>query len=221
MRSDFFIQLPIGQFESLKALENFRKMKSSAGRGGVRVKRLWTVLNILFWLVIGGLFFVWVHRELEFREELQERPLPEGLHPIVGEKSNQLIDKAEEIGISIIITDSFRSVESQDVLYEKGRTYEGDIVTYARGGESYHNYGLAIDFVLKNSDGTISYDLQRDSNGNGEADWFEVIRIGKNLGFLSGADWPGFKDYPHLEYTFDLSISDLQNGWRPEDKLEK
>jgi peptidoglycan L-alanyl-D-glutamate endopeptidase CwlK len=185
------------------------------------LKRLWTWLNITLWLVIGGLFFVWVHNELEFREERQDRPLPEGLHPIVGEKSNELLDKAEEIGIPIMISDGFRSVESQDVLYDKGRSMEGNIVTYARGGESFHNYGLAIDFVLENEDGSISYDLQRDLNGNGEADWFEVVRIGKDLGFLSGADWPGFKDYPHLEYTFGLSISDLQNGWRPEDKINE
>ena len=196
-------------------------MDNSVWKGGVRVKRLWTVLNIVLWLVIGGLFFVWVHNELEFREERLARPLPEGLHPIVGEKSNQLIEQSEAIGIPILISDGYRSIESQDVLYEKGRSLEGDIVTYARGGESYHNYGLAIDFVLQNSDGSISYDLERDLNGNGEADWFEVIRIGKNLGFSSGADWPGFKDYPHLEYTFDLSISDLKNGWRPEDKLDK
>ena len=203
----------------MKESKKFRKMENSVKKGGVRLKRLWTWINITLWLVIGGLFFVWVHNELEFREELKERPLPEGLHPIVGEKSNQLLDKAEEIGIPIMISDGFRSVESQDVLYDKGRSMEGSIVTYARGGESFHNYGLAIDFVLKNKDGTISYDMQRDLNGNGEADWFEVAQIGKELGFEWGGDWSGFKDYPHLEYTFDLSIRDLQNGWRPEDKI--
>ncbi|QBP42788.1 M15 family metallopeptidase [Paenisporosarcina antarctica] len=185
------------------------------------MKRFWVGLNIAFWLVIGGLIFVWVHNELESKEERQERPLPEGLHPIVEEKSNQLLERVEKIGIPIIISDSFRSIESQDVLYDKGRSIEGSIVTYARGGQSYHNYGLAIDFVLLNSDGTISYDLQRDLNGNDEPDWFEVVRIAKDLGFLSGAEWPGFKDYPHLEYTFGLSIRDLQNGWRPEDKMDE
>jgi peptidoglycan L-alanyl-D-glutamate endopeptidase CwlK len=183
------------------------------------LKRLWTWLNITLWLVIGGLFFVWVHNELEFRAELKERSLPEGLHPIVTEKSKQLLDQAEELGIPIMISDGFRSVESQDVLYDKGRSMEGSIVTYARGGESFHNYGLAIDFALQNSDGTISYDMQRDSNSNGEADWLEVARLGKELGFDWGGDWPGFKDYPHLEYTFGLSIRELQNGWRPEDKI--
>lgn len=189
-------------------------------KGRVCVKRLWTTLKIALWLVIGGLFFIWVHQELEFREERQARPLPKGLHPIVGEKSNQLLKRAEEIGIPILITDGFRSAESQDVLYEKGRSIEGHVVTYAKGGQSYHNYGLAIDFVLKNKDGTISYDLQQNINGNEEADWYEVVRIAKELGFQWGGDWPSFKDYPHLEYTFDLSIRELQNGWRPEDKIE-
>lgn len=178
------------------------------------------VLHITFWLVIGGLFFIWVQNEVEVKEQRLSRPLPQGLHPIVEGKSTALIKKAQEIGIPILISEGFRSVESQDVLYEKGRTIEGNIVTHARGGESYHNYGLAIDFVLQNSDGSISYDLYRDLNENGEADWFEVIRIGKELGFSSGADWQGFKDYPHLEYTFDLSIRELKDGWRPEDKME-
>ncbi len=189
-------------------------------KGGVRLKRVWMGLHITFWLVIGGLFFIWIQNEVEVKEQRLSRSLPQGLHPIVEEKSNELIRKAEEIGIPILISEGFRSGESQDVLYEKGRTIEGNIVTHARGGESYHNYGLAIDFVLLNSDGSISYDIYRDLNENGEADWFEVIRIGKELGFSSGADWSGFKDYPHLEYTFDLSIRDLKEGWRPEDKME-
>jgi len=204
----------------LKGNSILRMMGNSEMEGGVRLKRVWITLNIAFWLVIGGLFFVWGQNELEFREERMSRPLPEGLHPIVGEKSNQLIANAQEIGIPILISEGFRSVESQDVLYEKGRTIEGSIVTHARGGESYHNYGLAIDFVLLEEDGSISYDLERDLNGNGEADWFEVARLGKEIGFKWGGDWKGFKDYPHLEYNFGLSIQELQNGWRPEDKKE-
>jgi len=158
---------------------------------------------------------------MENKEIREARPLPSGLHPIVEEKSNQLVEKTKAKGISILITDGFRSVESQNEIYERGRSKEGAIVSYARGGESYHNYGLAIDFALLNEHGGISYDLQRDGNNNGEADWFEVARIGKELGFEWGGDWRGFKDYPHFQYTFGLSINELQNGWRPEDKDEK
>ena len=184
------------------------------------MKRLVSILNIAFLLVLGGLIFVWIQNEIEQKEIREARPLPSGLHPVVEEKSKELIEQAEATGISILITDGFRSVESQNEIYERGRSKEGAIVSYARGGESYHNYGLAIDFALRNEHGGISYDLQRDGNGNGEADWFEVARIGKELGFEWGGDWRGFKDYPHLEYNFGLSINELQNGWRPEDKKE-
>lgn len=185
---------------------------------GVLLKRLLSILNITFLLVLGGLLFVWIQNEIENKEIREARPLPSGLHPVVEEKSKELIAQAEEIGVSILITDGFRSVESQNEIYKKGRNDGGAIVSYARGGESYHNYGLAIDFALQTENGGISYDLERDGNQNGKADWFEVASIGKELGFKWGGDWRGFKDYPHLEYTFGLSINELQNGYRPEDK---
>ena len=93
-------------------------------------------------------------------------------------------------------------------------------MTQARGGESYHNYGLAIDFALRLENGEVVWDIERDGNRNGKRDWFEVAAIGKELGFIWGGDWQHFKDYPHLQMTFGLSISELQQGYRPEDVLE-
>ncbi|MET1013335.1 MAG: M15 family metallopeptidase [Paenisporosarcina sp.] len=185
------------------------------------MKRFISIVNIVFLLVLGGLLFVWIDREIEYKRIREARPLPSSLHKIVEEKSGKLVENADKLGIPILITDGFRSVESQNEIYGQGRTSDGSIVTYAKGGESYHNYGLAIDFALLNKDGSVSYDLQRDTNGNGEADWFEVARLGKDLGFTWGGDWRGFKDYPHFEYTLGLSIHELQNGWRLEDKIEE
>lgn len=182
------------------------------------MKQAKTALTILFLLILGGFLFIWIQREIEFREELETRPLPDGLHPAVEENRDRLIERAEEIGITIAITDGFRSVEEQDALYSQGRSKPGNIVTYARGGESYHNYGLAIDFALRLDNGEVVWDIGRDDNENGDPDWFEVAEIGKELGFDWGGDWRNFKDYPHLEMTFGLSIDELQQGWRPEDK---
>lgn len=39
-----------------------------------------------------------------------------------------------------------RSFEEQDELYAHGRTRPGPVVTQARGGLSFHNYGLATDW---------------------------------------------------------------------------
>lgn len=144
-----------------------------------------------------------------------DAPLPTELHPKVEEKKNELIQQADEIGIQVVITDTVRSMEEQDALYAQGRIEEGNIVTYAEGGESYHNYGLAIDFALEDQDGNIIWDIEYDGNESGESDWYEAAEIAKELGFEWGGDWERFQDYPHLQMTFGLSINQLQRGWRP------
>ncbi|WP_042357130.1 M15 family metallopeptidase [Bacillus rubiinfantis] len=145
----------------------------------------------------------------------QAVPYPTELHPIVAERSKQLIQQTAKKGIVVVITDGYRSAEDQDQLYAKGRTAPGEIVTYAKGGESFHNFGLAIDFALKTSAGKIIWDRQYDGNKNGKADWTEVVETAKGIGFEWGGDWPQFKDYPHLEMNFGLTIADLQSGERP------
>jgi peptidoglycan LD-endopeptidase CwlK len=148
----------------------------------------------------------------------EDAPLPDQLHPIVSAKKDQLISLAADQGIQIVITQDFRSVEEQDELYAKGRSSEGEIVTNAKGGESYHNFGLAIDFALLSIDGAVIWDMEYDGNGNSRPDWDEVVEIAKGLGFEWGGDWRSFKDYPHLQYDFGLSIWELQRGKRPPDE---
>lgn len=40
-----------------------------------------------------------------------------------------------------------RSLERQQQLWNQGRTTSGKIITMAKPGDSYHNYGLAFDWV--------------------------------------------------------------------------
>ncbi|MEH7095309.1 M15 family metallopeptidase [Neobacillus vireti] len=145
----------------------------------------------------------------------QSVPLPTELNPVVKERSDQLIQQAAKKGIEVVVTDGFRSAADQDQLYKQGRTTGGNIVTNAKGGESYHNFGLAIDFALETPSGDVIWDREYDRNENGVADWTEVVQMAKALGFDWGGDWKGFKDYPHLEMNFGLTIADLQNGERP------
>ncbi|ASN07477.1 peptidase [Virgibacillus necropolis] len=148
---------------------------------------------------------------------------PMKLHPIVEKKKDKLLEKTASIGIDVVITEKWRSNERQNKLYAQGRTENGNIVTHAEGGESYHNYGLAIDYAIRNENDTIIWNISYDGNNNGEKDWFEVAEIAKDLGFEWGGDWRNFKDYPHLQMDFGLSISQLQSGLRPtnEDKKEE
>lgn len=146
----------------------------------------------------------------------EDADLPTGLHPIVEEKKNELLDQTAAIDIDVVITDETRSIERQNELYEQGRSASGNIVTNARGGESYHNYGLAIDYALVDDNGDIIWDIHYDGNDNGDADWFEVADLAKELGFEWGGDWENFRDYPHLQMDFGLSIHQLQRGMRPD-----
>lgn len=144
-------------------------------------------------------------------ENTYESSQPQGLHPIVAERAEILRQRAASIGIIIRFTDGFRSFEEQDALYDQGRTAPGYIVTNARGGQSYHNYGLAVDYALEVGHQVI-WDIEYDGNGNGRSDWFEVAQMAKELGFTWGGDWESFRDYPHLQMDFGYSLHNLQTG---------
>lgn len=108
-----------------------------------------------------------------------------------------------------------RTFAEQEQLYSIGRNGNpGKVVTNAKAGHSYHNYGLAVDIVLlrdANGDGsheTASWDMKTDFDGDGKADWMEVVTIFKEHGWEWGGDW-GFKDPPHFQKTFGKSVRDL------------
>lgn len=139
-----------------------------------------------------------------------------GLLPVVRTATERLIQRSFAIGIPIVITQGLRTIAEQDGLYAQGRSKPGKIVTNARGGYSYHNFGVAVDFVLLMPDGkAVSWDTTRDSNGDRKADWLQVAEIGKDLGFAWGGDWTSFKDYPHFEMTFGLTTAQYRAGQRP------
>ncbi|PLR78494.1 peptidase M15 [Bacillus sp. V3-13] len=179
---------------------------------------------LLFLLIAVGilLFYNFYSTQVEQTNSLtnlfpqKDAPMPVKLHPLVEDKTNELVAVMADVGITVVITEGFRSIEEQDALYEKGRTAEGDIVTHAKGGESFHNFGLAVDFALKTPDGGVIWDMEYDGNGNAKADWMEVVKAAKKLGFEWGGDWQHFKDYPHLQMSLGLTIHDLQRGMRPD-----
>ncbi|UFT99676.1 M15 family metallopeptidase [Radiobacillus kanasensis] len=171
----------------------------------------------LFLILISiFVFFLFYENRPFFKHK--DVPMPTELHPVVASKKEQLIEEAAKIGINILITDGWRSIEVQNQLYEQGRTEDGSIVTNVQGGESYHNYGLAIDFAIKLENGDVIWDMTYDGNKNKEADWMEVVGIAKSLGFEWGGDWNNFKDYPHFQIDFGLSIWELQRGERPSER---
>lgn len=140
------------------------------------------------------------------------------LHPLLREEAHAIFREINEAlkGRAICrFSYTLRTFAEQDALYAKGRTANGRVVTNAKGGHSYHNYGCAIDIVLlKDTDGngtyeTASWETNVDFDGDGTADWMEVVAIFEAHGWEWGGRWTRFKDRPHFQKTFGLSISEL------------
>lgn len=105
---------------------------------------------------------------------------------------------------------TLRTFAEQDELYAQGRTKAGKIVTNAKGGQSWHNYGLAIDIVLILDGKTASWDMQTDFDKDGLSDWQEVVYVFGLYGWEWGGSWRTFKDYPHFQKTFGLTINEAK-----------
>jgi len=122
------------------------------------------------------------------------------LHPLVKATFIQFIIRAEqELGKQLRITSALRTIKEQNKLYEQGRTRPGKIVTNAKGGKSYHNFGLAVDIV----------EIKKGKALWTNPDWDKIAELGKNLGLEWGGDWVSIKDKPHFQLSFGKSTSKL------------
>jgi peptidoglycan L-alanyl-D-glutamate endopeptidase CwlK len=128
------------------------------------------------------------------------------LHPKAQEPATRFISEVKkQKGVTLRVVQGLRTFAEQDALYAQGRTKPGDIVTNARGGESFHNFGLAIDVAGLNSDGSINWNI----------DYKSISEIGKANGFQWGGDFKSFKDRPHFEMPFGLTLEQLRSGETP------
>lgn len=103
--------------------------------------------------------------------------------------------------VQIIVIQGLRSFAESDALYAQGRTAPGPIVTKAAAGQSYHNYGLAFDFLML-------------TNGKEDSivgpNWMKVVSIMKEAGMEWGGNFPeGFHDNPHFENRYGYNWRDL------------
>jgi len=142
------------------------------------------------------------------RDKISEDRLNQ-LHPLVRAKFKAFVEECEStLNITLRVTEGLRTIEYQNSLYAQGRTKPGPIVTNARGGSSYHNYGLAIDVALLINNGTkIDWGF----------DYRKLRTIYPKYGLQWGLDWDKdgktraegdsasdepIADAPHYQYTF-------------------
>jgi peptidoglycan L-alanyl-D-glutamate endopeptidase CwlK len=112
-------------------------------------------------------------------------------------------------GMKALITDGLRTFAEQDALFAKGRRgVAGEKkVTNAKGGQSNHNYGIAVDLypVLPDSAGqekvftsvppNASVEFARAFNETQHA----IGEEAEHLGLFWGARFMGIEDTPHIQ----------------------
>src|SRR5687767_3221027 len=111
------------------------------------------------------------------------------LHPRVRGAAQQVAQRLQDNNDPFEIFEAFRTPQRQAYLYAQGRTRPGDIVTRAKPWSSYHQYGLAVDFVLK-----IGGQWSWDTSGQNRAAWNRMNEYGRQAG-LEPLSW----ELPHLQ----------------------
>ncbi len=123
------------------------------------------------------------------------------LKPLVARMCQQLIDRMKkEHQVDILITSGFRSFAEQDELYSHGRTnMRLPIVTQAKGGQSFHNFGVAFDCVPL---------------VGGKPLWnshYEITaKVAAEIGLEHGDR--GYVDLPHFQCRLGHSLEEFQQN---------
>lgn len=115
------------------------------------------------------------------------------------------LQKCEDAGVPCKVVQGTRTFEQQQAIYDQGRTAPGSIVTKARPGDSYHQYGLAFDVV------PLAYESLPDWNPSGPA-WETIGQIGESMGLKWGGRWTT-PDKPHFELEA-APLSELKAYWQ-------
>jgi len=126
------------------------------------------------------------------------------LIPETRAKAKAFIAACNAAGIDVLIYCTFRSAAEQDELYKIGRSQPGAIVTNARGGDSWHNWGRAFDFVplVSGKPQWSNADLYR-----------RCGVIAESCGLEWAGRWSGkLKETAHCQFMAGASLEKLKRG---------
>ncbi len=110
-------------------------------------------------------------------------------------------------GVTVEVISGLRSWQQQAALYAQGRTKPGKIVTKAKPGSSWHNYGLAIDLGLFR-DGVY---LDEKHPALAQNLYAELGLLAANMDIVWAGTWKSFPEGPHFQITFGLSLIQAQH----------
>jgi peptidoglycan LD-endopeptidase CwlK len=129
----------------------------------------------------------------------------EDLLPPVAERARQLLDLAAANDVDLLVTCTYRDLEAQERLYAQGRSLPGAIVTWAKPGDSWHNWKRAFDVVPMRHGKPVWSTRGLD----GEL-WQLVGKLGQNVGLEWGGSWDRHPDYPHFQDKMGRTLYGLK-----------
>lgn len=121
-------------------------------------------------------------------------------------------------GLEVKIISADRTWPEQDALFAKGRTTppigKKYIVTNARGGQSNHNFQIAVDIGFFKDGDYLAESVH----------YKKVGELGEALGLEWGGRWKDLPDTPHYQIKTNKKVSVLRElvrtkGWSALDKL--
>jgi len=141
-------------------------------------------------------------------DERTERNLAT-LDPEAQDRFRPFIKEAKKVagiyGCDYIAISGNRTWKEQDDLYAIGRTKYPNKrkVTNARGGQSNHNFKIALDFGVFRKGKYLDNDEPKTASSVHKA----VSALAKQFGIEWGGNWKSFKDEPHYEISTGLTLS--------------
>jgi peptidoglycan L-alanyl-D-glutamate endopeptidase CwlK len=127
----------------------------------------------------------------------------EGLQPDFKIAVTALLASLADIGLFVCVVSGLRTIQQQNQLYAQGRSTKGAIVTNAKGGQSPHNFGTAVDLAPLTPKGEI--------NWNDRQGFMTIGKIAKEHGLVWGGDFKSIVDLPHVESP---SWKTIQAAWK-------
>ncbi len=119
-------------------------------------------------------------------------------------------------GLPFFLFEGLRTHEQQAEYYAQGRTTPGKIITWAQPGSSWHQYGMAGDYVIDASEKPgvqWSWDLKSDVNHDGHRDWEQMADIARQCGLEAGWYWR-LVDAPHVQCRYGLTVYEAQEFYK-------
>ncbi|MEM6933238.1 MAG: glycosyl hydrolase 108 family protein [Pseudomonadota bacterium] len=133
------------------------------------------------------------------------------LHPAIRDKVKAIHAQLHKEKIPFEVFEAFRTPERQASLYAQGRTKPGNKVTWVGPWGSIHQYGLAVDFVLKPKGIGWSWDDQ----GAEAAFWTRMHELAKENDMTPLYNKKGrLIEKPHIQLV-GISSKELRKGNYP------